>query len=103
MTGINTKSRLKLFQLIHIIHNGALLLTLLHGLTLILACINNQMSRKVWDKIAYSFRNFNDASILVWESIGNFIPYFCDGCKYLSMLELELIHASKNGHVSHIK
>ena len=38
-----------------------------YGLTLILAWISNQMSRKVWDKIIYPFLNFNGASVEVWD------------------------------------
>ena len=29
----------------------------------------------MWDKVTYSFPNFNGATVDVWESIGNFIPH----------------------------
>ena len=40
----------------------------------------------MWDAITYPFPNFNSYTVEVWEWISNFIPHFCNGCDYLSML-----------------
>ena len=56
----------------------------LHGLTLILAWISNQMPSKVLDEITYTFLNF-------------IYPPVCNGCNYLSMLGSKLNHVSKEG------
>ena len=46
----------------------------------------------------YSFPNFNDRTVEVWERIRNFIPPFkVDGCNYSSMLGFKLIHVCKKG------
>ena len=47
-----------------------------HGLTLILAWINNDIHCKVWDEITHPFPNFNGVAVEVWEWISNFIPHF---------------------------
>ena len=65
-----------------------------HGLTLIPAWIINYIHKKVWNEIAYSFSNFNRASIEVWEWISNFIPYSKWACDYLFILGLKLNHVS---------
>ena len=54
-----------------------------HGLTLIPAWISNHMPGKVWDKIAYPFHRT-----------------LYDGCNYLFMLGIKLIHVSKRGPMS---
>ena len=52
----------------------------------------------MWDKITYSFPNFNGCTVEVWEWISNFIPHFTGHViTYPSMLGLELIHVSKIG------
>ena len=43
------------------------------------------MLSKVWDDITCTLLNFNGATL-------------CNGCDYLSMLGLKLIHVSKRGH-----
>ena len=47
-----------------------------YGLTLDPALMSNHMSSKAWDKITYSFPNFNVCAVKVWEWIRNFIQYF---------------------------
>ena len=42
---------------------------------LIPAYVSNYSDYKVWNEIAYSFTNFNSATVEVWEWIGNFIPH----------------------------
>ena len=59
---------------------------------LLLAWISNHMPSKVRDEITYPFPNFSE----VWEWIRDFISLY-NGCNYLSMLGLELIHVSKRG------
>ena len=36
----------------------------------------SSMPGKVWDEITYQFPNFNDATLEVWEWMGNFVPRF---------------------------
>ena len=38
-----------------------------HGLYLILAWINNNMPRKIWDEITYLFPNVNGATGEIWQ------------------------------------
>ena len=45
-----------------------------HGLTLILAWINNYIHYNVWDKITYPFPNLDCVTIDIWEWISNFVP-----------------------------
>ena len=40
------------------------------------AWVNNHISSKVWDEIAYPFPNFNGSIVEVQEWISNFIPHF---------------------------
>ena len=40
------------------------------------AWISNHLPSKVWDEITYPLRNFNGATIDIWEWISNFIPDF---------------------------
>ena len=47
-----------------------------YDLTLIPACISNDMSNKVWNEITYPFSNFSGVTVGVWEWIINFIPHF---------------------------
>ena len=54
------------------------------------------MHSKVWDEIIYPFPNFNGCTVEVWEWLNNFTPHY-NGCNYLSMLGLKLIHFSKRG------
>ena len=68
-----------------------------YGLTSIPAWISNHMRIKMWDEIAYPFPNFNGATVEVWKCVSNFIPHF-NGCNYLSMLGLKLVHVRKMGH-----
>ena len=42
---------------------------------------------KVWDDLGYT--------VEVWEWISSFIQHFINGCNYLSMLWLKLIHVSE--------
>ena len=46
-----------------------------HGLTLILAWINNYTPNKMWDEIAYPFLNLSSAAAEVWEWISNLISW----------------------------
>ena len=34
------------------------------------------MPSKVWDEITYTFWNFNDCTVEVWEWVSKFIPHF---------------------------
>ena len=54
----------------------------------------NHMSSKMCDEIPDLFPNFNGETI--WEWISNFITLY-NGCNYLSMLGLKLIHVNKRG------
>ena len=47
-----------------------------HGLTLIPACISDNMPRELWDEITYPFLNFNGCTVEVYEKISNFTPHF---------------------------
>ena len=52
-----------------------------NDLTLTPVWINNDMSSKVWDKIAYPFPNFNIVTVEVW--IGKVISsHTFSGCNY---------------------
>ena len=62
-----------------------------HGLTWIPSWISNHTPSKVWDEITYPFLNFNGATVEVLQ----FLPTLYNGCNYLSMLGLKLIHVSK--------
>ena len=66
-----------------------------HGLTLTPAWISSHRFNKVWDEIAFPFRDFNGCSLGMakW-----FHPTHYNGCNYLSMLRLKLIHVCKRGH-----
>ena len=46
-----------------------------HGLTLIQAWVSNHMPSEVWGESKYPFKNFNGATVEVWEWITNFIPH----------------------------
>ena len=50
---------------------------------------------KIWDKITYSFPNFN--GVEVWELLGNFIPHFILECGYWFKLESKSNRISKRG------
>ena len=50
----------------------------------------------MWDKMTYPPTNFKDCTVDVWEWIGGFIPYLCNGCNYLSMLGLQIIPVSES-------
>ena len=64
----------------------------------------------MWAEITYPFLNFNGCTIAVYEWISNPPPppphththththTLYNGCNYLSMLGLKLIHVSKRGH-----
>ena len=54
------------------------------------------------EEITYPFPNFNGCTVEVWEMKSNFIPHITNGCDYLYMLELKLIHVS-NGRYHGIK
>ena len=56
------------------------------------------MPSKMWDEITYPFLNFNVCTVEVYEWMSNFTLH--NGCNYLSMLGLKLIHVSKwvTGH-----
>ena len=59
------------------------------------------MLSQVWDEITYPFPNFNGCTMEVWEWISNFIPHtLYNGCNYLPMLGLKLIHVSKRGDLN---
>ena len=58
------------------------------GLTLIPVWISNHMSNKVWVKITYPIPNFNGVTVLFHTTPHN-------GCNYLSMQVLKLIHVTK--------
>ena len=34
------------------------------------------MPSKVWDEVTYTFSNFHDCTVEVWEWVSKFIPYF---------------------------
>ena len=51
----------------------------------------------MWNQIAYSFLNFNGATVEVQEWVNNFIPYFIEAWDNLSMLGLKVIRVSKRG------
>ena len=53
--------------------------------------ISYHMPSKMWDEIIYLFPNFNGWSL----GKDNFYPTHKDGCNYLFMLGLKLIHVSK--------
>ena len=53
--------------------------------TLTPAWIRDYMPSKMWDK-----------TVEAWEWPSNFIPHY-DGCVFLSVLALKLIHVSKRG------
>ena len=53
------------------------------------------MASKILDEITYPLPNFNGATVEVWEWISDFITHFINGCNYLCMLELKLIHVRK--------
>ena len=65
----------------------------------------DKLGVKVWDEITYPFPNFNGTAVNVWDEITYPFPNFngCvhltlyNGCHYLSMLGLKLIHVSKRG------
>ena len=61
----------------------------------IMTCKSNYMASKVWDEITYPFRNFNACTIGSLGMDKLFHPTLYNGCKYLSMLGLELFHVSK--------
>ena len=63
----------------------------------LISWIDSYFHHKLWDEITYPFPNFNGCTVEVWEWISDFIPYFYNGCNYLSMLGLTLIHVSKRG------
>ena len=75
-----------------------------HGLTSIPAWLINHMLSKMWDEMTYPFPNFNGGRFHRW-SLGmdkSFHPTHYNGCNYLSMLGLKLIHVSKRGYsISH--
>ena len=54
------------------------------------------MPSKVWDEITCPFPNFNGASVEVGMD-KQFHPTLDNGCTYLSVLELTLIHVNKMG------
>ena len=49
---------------------------------------------KMWYKITDPFQNFNSAGVEVWEWMNKFITLY-NGCNYLSLLGLKLIHVNK--------
>ena len=51
----------------------------------------------MWIENIYPFPNLNGATVEVWEMINYFIPLIFNGCHYLTMLGLQLIHVSKGG------
>ena len=71
-----------------------------HGLTLILAWINNYILYNMLDEITYPFPNFNGCAIEVWELINNFVPHFWV-YDFLSMLGIQLNHVSKRSPWPH--
>ena len=57
------------------------------------------MPSNVWDGITYRSPNFNGCTVDVWELIKlTFHPTLYNGCNYLTMLGLKLIHVSKRSH-----
>ena len=56
------------------------------------------MSSKVWDEITDPFLNFNGLGM---DTL--FLPILHDGCNYLSMLGLKLVHINKMGPLKHPK
>ena len=69
----------------------------LRGLTYITACISNYMPNKVylWNYLSFpKFQRCNRSSL----GLDEFYPTFYNGCNYLSILGLNLIHVSKMGH-----
>ena len=66
----------------------------LYGLTLIPAWISNYIHYKVWDEITYPFRNFNGATVEVWEWMINFTLHITGHVN--TFLRLKLIHISKS-------
>ena len=73
----------------------SLFFTYMVYLTLIPTLISNHIYHEVWDEITYTFPNFNGISL---EWISNVITHFiAHVLTYLSMLGLQVIHASKRG------
>ena len=71
-------------------------LLLYAGLTLIPAWISNYMPSKVRSGIIHPFPNFIGVAVEVWN--GKVIsPTLNNGCNYLCMLGLKLVHVSKSG------
>ena len=64
--------------------------------------LNDMSTHKIPCRQELSFLNFNGCTDEVLEWISNFIPHFYNGCNYLSMLGLKLIHVSKRGHSSEL-
>ena len=67
-----------------------------HGLTVIPAWIGKHMPREMWYEITYPFPNFNGCAV----EVGNdkwFHPTLFDGCNWLTMLRLKIIHFSERG------
>ena len=57
--------------------------------------MNNHMFSKLRDEITYPFANVNGCAVEVWECVIR--PILCNGCNYLSMLGLKLIHIFNRG------
>ena len=59
--------------------------------------INNYIHYDVWDEISFSFPNFNDCNVVVWELINIFISYIqmVVWIYHLSMQRLKLNHVSR--------
>ena len=51
------------------------------------------MPGKVWHEITYPSPNYNGATVDVWERVHD--ATLNNGCNYLSMMGLKLIHVSK--------
>ena len=49
-------------------------------------------------KLLNHFQNFNGCTVEVWELVSNCIAHFYNGCNYVFMLGLKLIHVSKKGY-----
>ena len=68
-----------------------------HGLTLIPALVSNHIPSKGWDEIIHTFLNFNGANFGMNKKCH---PILYNGCNYLCMLGLKLIHVSRMGSSS---
>ena len=60
------------------------------------------MPSKVRYEITYPFPNFNGATVGSLEMGTKFHPTPFEGCNYISMLGLKLIHANKMGPIGYL-